>query len=63
MKSQILTILLLSQTTIIQAQKYPSKLDSLKNVLAYLPAEDQFLVGETLRVRILCEIGNITNHI
>lgn len=38
------------------AQK-PSKLDSLKNVLAHLPAEGKSFAGDTLRVRVLCEIG------
>lgn len=38
------------------AQK-PSKLDSLKNVLAHLPAEGKSFAGDTLRVRVLCEMG------
>ncbi len=39
------------------AQK-PSKLDSLKNVLAHLPAEGKTFAGDTLRVRVLCEMGD-----
>jgi signal transduction histidine kinase len=59
MKSPILTLLLLLYTTAIQAQKYPSKLDSLKKVLAHLPAEGQSFAGDTLRMRVLCEMGAI----
>jgi hypothetical protein len=43
------------------AQK-PSKLDSLKNVLAHLPAEGKSFAGDTLRVRVLCEMGGEFNH-
>jgi signal transduction histidine kinase len=32
-------------------------LDSLKNVLAHLPAEGKSFAGDTLRVRVLCEMG------
>ena len=31
----------------------PSKLDSLKNVLAHWPAEGKSFAGDTLRVRVL----------
>ncbi len=35
----------------------PSKLDSLKNILAHLPAEGKSFAEDTLRVRVLCEMG------
>ncbi len=38
------------------AQK-PSKLDSLKNVMEHLPQEGKTFGGDTLRVRVLCEMG------
>jgi signal transduction histidine kinase len=38
------------------AQK-PTKLDSLKKVLARLPPEGQSFAGDTMRVRVLCEMG------
>ena len=41
----------------------PSKLDSLKNVLAHLPAEGKSFSGDTLRVRVLCEMGEAGNLI
>lgn len=50
----ILLFLLFINT--LYAQK-PSKLDSLKNVLAHLPAEGKSFAGDTLRVRVLCEMG------
>ena len=56
MKSIFASILFLLFTTTIQAQK-PLKLDSLKNVLAHLPAEGKSFAGDTLRVRVLCEMG------
>jgi signal transduction histidine kinase len=57
MKSILATILLLFYISITHAQK-PSKLDSLKNVLAHLPAEGKSFAGDTLRVRVLCEMGD-----
>jgi hypothetical protein len=56
MKSILATILLLFYISTTHAQK-PSKLDSLKNVLAHLPAEGKSFAGDTLRVRVLCEMG------
>jgi signal transduction histidine kinase len=35
-----------------------SKLDSLKRVLAKLPVEGKSFVGDTLRVNVLCEMGD-----
>ena len=35
----------------------PLKLDSLKNVLAHLPVEGKSFTSDTLRVRVLCEMG------
>ena len=40
----------------VSSQK-PSKLDSLKNVLAHLPAEGKSFAGDTLRVQVLCEMA------
>ena len=37
-----------------------SKLDSLKRVLAKLPAEGRSFGDDTLRVKVLCEIGKMT---
>ena len=34
-------------------------MDSLKNVLAHLPAEGKSFSGDTLRVRVLCEMGEV----
>ena len=56
MKLILATTLLLFFTSIIHAQK-SSKLDSLKQVLAHLPAEGKSFAGDTLRVRVLCEMG------
>lgn len=56
MKPILTSILLLLFITTAHAQK-PSKLDSLKNVLAHLPAEGKSFAGDTLRVRVLCEMG------
>lgn len=56
MKPILTTILFLLFITTTHAQK-PSKLDSLKNVLAHLPVEGKSFVGDTMRVRVLCEIG------
>ena len=56
MKLILATTLLLFSISIIHAQK-SSKLDSLKQVLAHLPAEGKSFVGDTLRVRVLCEMG------
>jgi signal transduction histidine kinase len=55
MKPILASILFLLFITTTHAQK-PSKLDSLKNVLAYLPAEGRSFAGDTLRVRVLCEM-------
>jgi signal transduction histidine kinase len=55
MKPILATILFLLSITTTHAQK-PSKLDSLKNVLAHLPAEGKSFAGDTLRVRVLCEM-------
>ena len=56
MKPILASILFFFCVTTTHAQK-PSKLDSLKNVLAHLPAEGKFFAGDTLRVRVLCEMG------
>jgi hypothetical protein len=56
MKPILASILFLLFITTTHAQK-PSKLDSLKNVLAHLPAEGKSFAGDTLRVRVLCEMG------
>ena len=56
MKPILASILFLLFITPIHAQK-PSKLDSLKNVLAHLPVEGKSFAGDTLRVRVLCEMG------
>ncbi len=56
MKLILATTLLLFFISPTHAQK-PSKLDSLKNVLAHLPAEGKSFAGDTLRVRVLCEMG------
>ena len=56
MKPILITTLLVFFISTIHAQK-PSKLDSLKNVLAHLPAEGKSFAGDTLRVRVLCEMG------
>ena len=55
MKPILITTLLLFFISTTHAQK-PSKLDSLKNVLAHLPAEGKSFAGDTLRVRVLCEM-------
>jgi signal transduction histidine kinase len=56
MKQILITTFLLFFISTAHAQK-PSKLDSLKNVLAHLPAEGKSFAGDTLRVRVLCEMG------
>jgi signal transduction histidine kinase len=56
MKLILTAIFLLLFITTTHAQK-PSKLDSLKNVLAHLPAEGKSFAGDTLRVWVLCEMG------
>ena len=56
MKSILTSLLLVLFITTTHAQK-PSKLDSLKNVLSHLPAEGKSFAGDTLRVRVLCEMG------
>jgi signal transduction histidine kinase len=56
MKPILASILFLLFITTTHAQK-PSKLDSLKNILAHLPAEGRSFAGDTLRVRVLCEMG------
>jgi signal transduction histidine kinase len=55
MKSIFTTTLLLFFITVTYAQK-PSKLDSLKKVLANLPADGKSFASDTLRVRVLCEM-------
>jgi signal transduction histidine kinase len=55
MKLILITTFLLFFISTTHAQK-PSKLDSLKNVLAHLPAEGKSFAGDTLRVRVLFEI-------
>jgi signal transduction histidine kinase/tetratricopeptide (TPR) repeat protein len=55
MKQILTSILLLFFISTTHAQK-PSKLDSLKNVLAHLPAEGKSFASDTLRVRVLCEM-------
>jgi signal transduction histidine kinase len=57
MKPILASILFLLFITTTHAQK-PSKLDSLKNVLAHLPAEGKSFAGDTLRVRVLCEVAS-----
>jgi signal transduction histidine kinase len=61
MKQILITTILLFFISTAHAQK-PSKLDSLKNVLAHLPAEGKSFAGDTLRVRVLCEIGGQTGR-
>ena len=61
MKPILTTTLLLFFISTIHAQK-PSKLDSLKNVLAHLPAEGKSFAGDTVRVRVLCEMGGQTGR-
>lgn len=39
-----------------------SKLDSLKKVLAKLPPEGRSFAGDTLRVRVLCEMGEVNSR-
>ena len=56
MKLIFATIFFVLFITTTQAQK-PSKLDSLKNILAHLPVEGKSFAGDTLRVRVLCEMG------
>ncbi len=60
MKRILITTLLLFFISTTHAQK-PSKLDSLKSILAHLPAEGKSFAGDTLRVRVLCEMGEISN--
>lgn len=61
MRPILSSIFFLLFITIIQAQKV-SKLDSLKNVLAHLPAEGKSFAGDTLRVRVLCEMGEVETN-
>ncbi len=56
MKPIIATLIFSLSFNPVFSQK-PSKLDSLKNVLAHLPAEGKSFAGDTLRVRVLCEMG------
>lgn len=56
MKPILASILFLLFITTTHAQK-PSKLDSLKNVFFHLPAEGKSFAGDTLRVRVLFEMG------
>lgn len=56
MKPILTSILFLFCLTTTNAQQ-PSKLDSLKKVLAHLPAEGRSFAGDTLRIRVLCEMG------
>jgi signal transduction histidine kinase len=56
MKLILASILLVLSITSAYCRK-PSKLDSLKNVLLHLPAEGKSFTGDTLRVRVLCELG------
>ena len=62
MKPILASIFFLFCVTTVQAQK-PSKLDSLKNVLFHLPAEGKTFAGDTLRVRVFCEMGERTDNI
>ncbi len=55
---RLLLFLLLFISNLIFAQQ-PRKLDSLKAVLAKLPAKGKSFVGDTTRVRLLCEIGEL----
>ena len=61
MKPILVRILFLFCVTTTHAQK-PSKLDSLKNVLAHLSAEGKSFAGDTLRVRVLCEMGEVETN-
>jgi signal transduction histidine kinase len=61
MKLILTTTFLLFFLSTATAQKL-SKLDSLKNVLAHLPAEGKSYAGDTLRVRVLCEMGGQTGR-
>lgn len=62
MKPILSSILFVFFITITQAQK-PFKLDSLKNVLFHLPAEGKSFAGDTLRVRVLCEMGEVGENL
>lgn len=53
---QLLLLLLLFTSNLIFAQQQ-RKLDSLNAILAKLPAENRSFAGDTLRVRVLCEMG------
>lgn len=59
MKPILASIFFLFFIITVHAQK-PSKLDSLKNVLAHLPAEGRSFAGDTLRVGVLCEMGRLS---
>lgn len=61
MKPILTSLFFLFIITTIHAQK-PSKLDSLKNVLAHLPVEGKSFAGDTLRVRVLCEMGRLNRR-
>ena len=52
----LLLFLLLIITTPLAAQQQ-RKLDSLKNILAKLPTEGKSFGSDTVRVRVLCEMG------
>ena len=56
MKPIFASILFLFSITTNYSQR-PSKLDSLKKVLAHLPTEGKSFAGDTLRVKVLCEMG------
>jgi signal transduction histidine kinase len=62
MKQILTSILLLFFISTTHAQK-PSKLDSLKNVLAHLPAEGKSFASDTLRVGVLCAMGEFENAV
>lgn len=62
MKKISCCIILLLCSLGIYSQSTP-KLDSLKRVLAKLPKEGASFPGDTLRVRVLCEMGDKIVHI
>lgn len=49
--------------SLLHGQGANAKLDSLKRVLAQLPPEGRSLASDTLRVRVLCELGEKTTDV
>ena len=56
MKKYYLSWMLVLCAIVAHAQP-PRKLDSLRTVLAALPSEGRSFAGDTMRVRVLCEVG------